>query len=194
MVVIQKFGQMSTGEDVYCATLRDDVGNEAVFLNYGATMQSLRVALSSGLRDICLGYDSVKEYETNTGCFGGIVGRCVNRIKPPEVYLQDKRYLLDENRPGMHIHGGNVGFHQKSWSMEYDNDAVVFHLHSPDGEGGYPGNLNVELRISFVKSGVLEMRYAAHTDQTTIINLTNHSYFNLNGHNSGDARSQKLQI
>ena len=195
MVTIEKFGETSKGEDVYALTLKDGAGNSAVFLNYGATMQSFNVALSRGRqRDICLGYDTIKEYEENNGCFGGTIGRCVNRIVPPEVTIDGKLYHLDENRPNMHIHGGSNGFHQKIWSAERDGNIAVFRLTSADGENGYPGALTVEVKIWFAEAGLLEMQYDAYADHATIINLTNHSYFNLDGHNAGAARLQKLSI
>ncbi len=195
MLSIKPFGMTQNNVAVQCATLHDTAGNSVSFLNYGATMQSMIIKDCHGtLRDICLGYDTIAAYQEQNGCFGGLVGRCVNRIKPTQFLLDDHLHILSENRPGLHIHGGFVGFHQKIWDMSACEDTLLLTLFSPDGEEGYPGDLTVTLHVRFSSPGTVEMTYRAITNKETIINLTNHSYFNLDGHAAGDARLQNLKI
>lgn len=195
MVAIEPFGWTKDGRPVKKAVLTDGFGNSASFLDFGATMQGIEIQLPSGEhRDVCLGYDDVYSYETLTGCFGGLIGRSANRIRPAEVEIDQQRYVLSENRNGFHMHGGFVGFHQRIWKLMTMDDGIVLSLDSPDGDEGYPGNLHVEIRVRFVARGVLEMHYDAVSDRTTMIALTNHSYFNLNGHAAGNALQQRVWI
>lgn len=195
MVAIEPFGRTKDDVPVNRAVLTDGFGNFASFLDFGATMQGIEIQLPCGeRRDVCLGYDDVHSYETLTGCFGGLIGRSANRIRPAEVEIDHQRYALSENRNGFHMHGGFAGFHQKVWKLKSLGDGIVLSLDSPDGEEGYPGNLHVEIKVRFVARGVLEMHYDAVSDRATMIALTNHSYFNLNGHAAGDALQQKVWI
>ncbi len=195
MYDVEEFGFTRKGEAVKKIILRDGAGNAADFLNYGATMQSLWIADGCGeIKDVCLGYDTISEYENADGCFGGLIGRCANRIANSRFILDGQTYMLSPNHGEHHIHGGYEGFHQKIWNYELLDSAVLFSLSSPDGEEGYPGNLTVNVKYSWAEPGVLCIDYDAAADRHTLINLTNHAYFNLDGHDSGRATDEVLQI
>lgn len=190
MVIQKPFGTANGGKDVFRFFLEDGAGNQAVVLNYGAVLQQLWVAG----RDVCLGYDTLAEYEAATSCFGSTMGRCTGRIADRRVTLSGKTWLLSENRENLHMHGGFQGFHKKVWDWEVLENGVRFTYVSPHGEEGYPGNLTIHVTYHWAADGVLELEYDGCSDAETVINITNHSYFNLNGHNSGDAMGHSLQI
>lgn len=190
MVTRQPFGVTAEGKEIVQFRLEDSAGNRAVVLNYGAVLQALWV---EG-RDVCLGYDTLAEYEQANSCFGSTMGRCTGRIADRKVTLSGKTCYLSENRENLHMHGGFQGFHKKVWLWEVLENGVRFTYRSPDGEEGYPGNLTVHVTYRWAAAGVLEVEYDGCSDAETVINLTNHSYFNLDGHDSGDAMGQRLQI
>lgn len=190
MVTAEPFGRTAEGKEVFQFHLEDDAGNRAVVLNYGAVLQQLWVAG----RDVCLGYDTLVEYEAATSCFGSTMGRCTGRIADRKITLSGKTWLLSENRENLHMHGGFQGFHKKVWDWEILENGVRFTYLSPHGEEGYPGNLTIHVTYRWADDGVLELEYDGCSDAETVINLTNHSYFNLDGHDSGDAMGQRLQI
>lgn len=187
---IQPFGITADGREIHKITLTDGAGNTAQVINYGAVLQALVV----GGTDVCLGYDSVAEYEAANSCFGSTMGRCTNRIGGSKFTLSGKTYHLSENRKGFQIHGGFQGFHKKVWDYQLTDNGVMLIYISSDGEEGYPGNLTATVTYRWESDGVLELLYDCVSDAETVVNLTNHSYFNLNGHNSGSAMGHKLQI
>lgn len=187
---VSPFGITAEGVKIDKIALTDEKGNTACLINYGAVLQALYI----GNRDVVLGYDSVGEYEAANSCFGSTMGRCTNRIGGACFTLSGKTYHVSENRKGFHIHGGFQGFHKKVWSYTLTEKGVTFTYHSCDAEEGYPGNLTAKVSYSWVSPGVLELCYDCISDQETVINLTNHSYFNLNGHDSGSAMDHELQI
>ena len=127
-----------------------------------------------------MGYDTIEEYEKNDGYLGATVGRFANRIKDGKFSLNGKEYTLALNDGKNHLHGGNVGFNKYIWNAKEIADGVEFSIVSPDGDEGYPGTLNLKTAIT-LKDGALSFEYTAVSDKDTVINLTNHSYFNLNG-------------
>lgn len=164
----------------------------AEILDYGATIHSIVVPdLNGEPTDVVLGYDSLDEYVKNGGCFGGTVGRFANRIGGASFELNGKRYPLFANNGANHLHGGKLGFHKRMWKAHAEEDGVVFEIFSPDGDEGYPGNLNLQVKFSW-RGNALELYYRAECDQDTIVNFTNHVYFNLD--DSPDVQQQLLKI
>ena len=191
----QPFGTLCDGTQVFCWTLTNEKGLQAEILDYGVTIRSLMVPDQKGTPvDVVLGYDRLEEYVDARGSYlGATVGRFANRIKGAEFELNGKTYTLYANNGANHLHGGKQGFDKYVWSGKQVGDAVVFSRLSPDGEEGYPGNLQVQVTVGW-QGDSLVLQYRAETDQDTVINLTNHSYFNLNGAGNGDINGHILQI
>lgn len=164
-------------------------GLEVTLLDYGATLQSIRVPTADGPVEVLLNYPDPQDYRGEPFCLGSTVGRYAGRIGAAKFRLGDELYLLDRNDAdhGHCLHGGSGGFHQKTWAVDEDpnSNAVAFEIESPDGDQGFPGNLKVVTRYTLVSSMVLQIDYYAQSDADTVINLTNHAYFNLNGDGSG---------
>ncbi len=139
-----------------------------------------------------LGYDTGAEYEARDGNLGSTIGRVGNRIGGASFSLGGKTYELAKNNGVNHLHGGILGFGRRMWRMEANGDSVVFERLSPDGEEGYPGNLQVRVTYTLTPDGALHIAYDADTDADTLVNLTNHAYFNLDG--GGSAEAHRLQI
>ena len=185
------FGRSIFGENVTCWCVETEMMRLAV-LDYGATVRSLCVKDAAGeWVDVVLGYDTLAEYEANDGYLGAVVGRVCNRIAGAEFELDDARYPLYKNDGENHLHGGKRGFDKYVWTAEPLADGVHFSRVSPDGEEGYPGTMHVSVSYH-VEGTALRIDYAAESDRNTLCNLTNHSYFNLNG--GGSALGHTLQI
>lgn len=184
------FGVTKDGESVsvYC------IKNEALaveIMEYGAAIRSLRVHHGGAWTDVVLGYDTLREYEKNDGYLGACIGRVGNRIGGAAFTLNGKDYRLAGNDGENHLHGGVRGFDKYVWSAEMLPDGVRLTRVSPDGEEGYPGTMCAA--VSYRLCGdTLTMAYEASADRDTLCNLTNHSYFNLNG--SGSVLGHTLQI
>lgn len=175
------FGTTADGREVTCYKITAESGMEAEILDYGATVRTLTVPDKKGnMVDVVMGYDTIEEYEKNDGYLGATVGRFANRIKDGKFSLNGKEYTLALNDGKNHLHGGNVGFNKYIWNAKKIADGVEFSIVSPDGDEGYPGTLNLKTAIT-LKDGALSFEYTAVSDKDTVINLTNHSYFNLNG-------------
>lgn len=185
MITIKPFGSLTDGRPAHLFELR----NSSMFLrisDYGGTIVSVFAPDKTGeLRDIVLGFDNVSAYELHCDYFGAIIGRHANRIKNGEFRLNDKTYLLALNNGPNHMHGGIKGFDKKLWDYTIKDDTLILHYFSPDMEEGYPGNLEVYVQYSLSEDNCLEIQYTARCDSDTVVNLTNHSYFNLSGHDSG---------
>lgn len=188
------FGTLADGTAVTCWTLTNENGLTVEVLDYGATIRSLLVPDRKGNPvDVVLGYDTLEGYVQNGGYFGATIGRFANRIGGGRFMLNGKEYTLHTGSDGNHCHGGRIGFDKAVWKAKQLEHAVEFSHVSPDGEEGYPGNLTVTVTMGW-KGNTLELRYQAQSDQDTILNLTNHSYFNLNGDGSGDVLGHQMQI
>lgn len=188
------FGKTSDGQQVDLYTL-SNAGIQVGILNLGGIVNFLKVPDKRGiLTDIVLGYDTVAEYEQNDGYFGALIGRCANRIAQGRFTLGGKEYNLYRNNGDNHLHGGRVGFDRKIWQANVENNRLVLTLTSPDGDEGYPGRLDVSVSHSLSDDGTFTWEYAARTDKDTVCNLTNHTYFNLSGHDSGPVSEQILSI
>lgn len=190
MIKIMKhsFGKTKNGVEVFNYSLKGEI--EAEISSYGATLVSLKVPDKNGnMKDVVLGYDTLSDYESNSKYLGATVGRCCNRIDNGRFVLNDEKFVLSINDNGNHLHGGTEGFDAKVWNAEETDNGVRFSYVSPDGEEGYPGNLNVSVTYS-LKDKALIINYSAVCDNDTICNITNHSYFNL----GTDILNQKVKI
>ena len=155
---------------------------DIVICNYGCTIVSINVPDKNGQKtNIVAGFGSLEAYEHNPHYFGCTVGRFANRIAFGKFSIDDEQYQLDCNNGKNHLHGGTNAFHTKVWKAEETSDGLKFHYLSKDGEEGYPGNLDVTVKFSFADNNKLVIGYTATTDKPTILNLTNHTYFNLSG-------------
>ena len=187
------FGKLQDGREVTAAELRNGAGASLTLLDYGATVQSLRVPDRNGESvDVVLGYDSAAEYERNGDYLGATIGRVGNRIGGAVFSLNGKTYTLAKNDGENHLHGGKEGFDRKMWQMTAEDGSLVCRRLSPDGEENYPGNLSVQVRFILSDDNCLRIVYDADTDADTLVNLTNHSYFNLNG--GGSVLGHRLQL
>lgn len=193
-IINRPFGTLADGTIVTCWALTNEFGMTAEILDYGVTVRSIVVPDRDGKPvDVVLGYDTLEEYMSNGGYLGATIGRFANRIGGAGFTLNGKEYKLYAAKGLHHAHGGKVGFDKRVWSAEQTGDAVRFFRVSPDGEEGYPGNLQVSVTIGWVGNS-LRIFYEATTDQDTILNLTNHSYFNLNGEGNGNVHEHVMQI
>ena len=192
-ITFSEFGKLTDGRTVTAATLTNRNGASLTVLDFGATIQSLCVPnRDGGLTDVVLGYDSAAEYLQNGDYLGATIGRVGNRIANAEFSLNGVRYQLAKNDGENHLHGGAEGFDRKFWKMAAQRDSLLCWRTSPDGEEGYPGNLQVRVCFTLTDDNRLRLEYDADTDADTLVNLTNHSYFNLNG--SGDVLGHRVQI
>lgn len=188
------FGTLEDGSPVYCWTLTNENGLQAQVLDYGVIIRSLVVPDNNGnLVDVVLGCDTLEEYVSDDAYFGATIGRFANRIRQAQFRLNEALYTLYANDGENHLHGGSKGFNKFLWDSRREDDRVVFSRVSLHGEEGYPGNLAVGVTIGW-EGNSLCIRYEAQTDRDTILNLTNHSYFNLNGAGSGDVHGHLLQV
>ncbi len=190
------FGTLSDGREVSLYKIINAKGESVSFIDYGAAIVSIMVHDREGnLKDIALGCDNAAAYEQQTACLGAVPGRYANRIEKGTFVLNGKTFHLAVNNGPNHLHGGPTGFHRRLWNGEIcDDNTVIFTRLSCDGEEGYPGNLMVCVKYTFDQASRLSICYQALSDQDTILNLTNHTYFNLNGHDSGSVEGQELQI
>ncbi len=193
MITTTKFGKTADGREVLAFTLRD--GNaSATVLNFGGILQSLVVPDKNGTpTDVVLGYNTVQGYEQNGGYLGALIGRFGNRIGKGKLTVDGKDYQLFCNDRGNHLHGGKEGFNKKIWAHAVDGEELVLSYLSPDGEENYPGNLQVQV-VYTLRGGELRLRYRAVADKKTVLNLTNHAYFNLNGEGDGTVLDHVLWI
>ena len=185
------FGVTKNGEEVRELDL--DNGTLAVkLITFGGIIRTLTVPGRDGPVDVVLGYDTLAEYENGEGYFGALIGRYANRIARGRFALDGKEYALAQNDGSNHLHGGNVGYSHRVWTVEEADDAkAVLTLDSPDGEEGYPGRLQVKVTYT-LEGNALSIHYEAISDRDTPCNLTNHSYFNLNG--GGSAMGHRLWL
>ncbi|MDQ6788357.1 MAG: galactose mutarotase [Acidobacteriota bacterium] len=195
----EMFGKTPDGKIIDIYTLKNSKNAEAKITNYGAIVSSLKVPDRKGnFADIVLGYDALESYLKDTFYIGGIVGRYANRIAKGKFTLNGKEYTLAINNNDNHLHGGVKNFEIVVWnakpSMNNNGASLELTYYSKDGEENYPGNLMVKVVYTLTENNELKIEYSATTDQDTIINLTNHSYFNLAGADSGSITKHVLQI
>lgn len=186
-------------QDVHCYTLANSNGVSVKILDYGAIINALKVPGRSGNADIILGFDNLYGYLQGHPFFGAIAGRVANRIPDGLFTLDGREYQLGVNAPfGNHLHGGFRGFDKYVWqSSAYEENGKQFvrlTRVSPGGEEGYPGNLDTTITYSLSQDNVFRFDVSATTDEPTIVNVVQHSYFNLAGHDKGDIRGHELTI
>jgi len=182
----QAFGKTADGQAVDIYTLTNARGMEARITNYGGVVVSLKAPDRSGkMDDVTLGYENLDGYLTDKRFFGGIIGRYGNRIAKGKFSLNGQTYTLVTNNGENHLHGGTKGFDKQIWQATEINDpknpGLKLTYLSKDGEEGYPGNLSVTVVYTLTNDNELKIEYGATTDKDTVVNLTNHSYFNLAG-------------
>jgi len=171
------------GRDVFVFTLTNAKGNAVAVTNYGAAVMEILVPDRNGaMGDVVLGFPTADGYKNNPPFLGVTVGRYANRIANGRFTLNGREYALACNEnPFSHLHGGNAGFNKKVWEAEIQGDKLKLTYVSPDGEEGYPGKLTANVEITWNDDSELVLAYEAVSDKDTIVNLTNHSYFNLGG-------------
>lgn len=184
------------GKPVDLFTLRNKAGMIAQVTNYGAKLVTLIVPDRDGrFDDIVMGYDSLERYRGGNANFGSTVGRYANRIGNAAFTLDGQTYALTKNDGPNTLHGGAVSFRQVVWdARQSDPASVALTYLSKDGEEGFPGNLSVRVVYSLTDANELKIEYQATTDKPTVVNLTNHSFFNLAGHGNGDILGEVLEV
>lgn len=189
------FGNLK-GQPVELLELADAAsGLRVELLTLGAAIRALWVPDRKGNpTDVVLGYDTAVEYAAQDACFGGTIGRCANRIAGAAFSLDGTHWPLTANEGANQLHGGAVGFHKRVWTVaDMGETHVTFTLDSPHGEEGYPGNLHTAVTYTLA-GNTLTVGYGAVTDADTVVNLTNHAYFNLAGHTGGLVADHRLTL
>lgn len=190
------FGRTKKGEEAHLYLLENKNGVKAYLTDYGAALVRLLVPdKNNELRDVVLGYDDTAGYEQGDVFFGATVGRNANRVGGAHVEIAGKVYKLEKNDNDNNLHSGTHYYNKRLWDVvEQADDHVAFVLHSPDGDQGYPGAFDMHVTYTLDDSNELTIHYVAVPDQDTVINMTNHSYFNLNGHASGTVLGHKVTV
>lgn len=182
------FGRLCDGTDVYCYTLKNQYIT-ATILNYGAIIKELLIRE----RNTVLGYNTLAEYETDSYYLGAVIGRVAGRMPDGRLIVSGQTYQLEQNNGNNHLHGGNQGFNKKVWDvLEYSSDKIRLIYHSSHMEENYPGNIDIVVEYR-LEGTTFILEYQAQSDRETVINLTNHSYFNL-GDKLKDISQHFLQI
>lgn len=197
MIVRELFGKLPNGSDVYAYTLTNASDTAVRILNFGGIVQSIRTKDAAGnAADVVCGFDSVDGYMNSGGYQGALIGRYGNRIRNASFKLDGVTYDLYKNDGENHLHGGKCGFDKKIWSVAEAGTtaepSLVLTAVSSDGEESYPGTLTVTVTYTLTVSGAFSIHYVAMTDRTTIVNLTNHAYFNLSGYENGNIGTHML--
>ncbi len=195
----QPFGKTQDGQQVDLYTLTNKNGMQVAISNFGGTIVSIKVPDKSGnIADVVLGYDDVSGYEGGKAYFGGTIGRYANRIGGAKFSLDGKTYKLPANDGPNTLHAGITGFNKHIWTARDASgpagQALELTYLSKDGEEGFPGNLSAKVVFTLTSSNSLKVDYSATTDKDTVINLTNHSYFNLAGQGNGDILNHELMM
>ncbi len=186
----------ANGYKVYLYTLKNKSGMTVQLTNYSCALVSAAVPDKNGkMTDVVLGYDDLKGYIAGGSSQGALIGRYANRIANAEFTLNGKTYKLVKNCGEHTLHGGGIGFNKRVWTIDAEGEnSVTFGYFSPDGEENFPGNLKVQCKYMLTDDNEIKLEYSASSDADTIINLTNHSYFNLGGVHGGSVMNTVLQI
>lgn len=197
---VRVFGRQKDGLEVDCCTLKNKNGMSAEFLTYGCRVAKLYVpGKNRKSENVVLGHDTVAEYEAPSDVLGAVIGRYANRIGGAQFHIGEKVYHLAKNEGPNILHSAPVGWQNCVWRIKCSNNdddapSVTFAYHSPDGESGFPGNVDAEVAYTLTTDNALMIEYRARTDAETPLSLTNHTYFNLTGDSSKSVLSQELQI
>lgn len=193
-VTKEKMGVTPAGEEVYSYTICSPDGIKAEILNLGCIIRSLVVSKNDREYDVVLGRETLEDYFHNAGCLGCTVGRFANRIKNATFAIGDKKFVCKPNQNGHLLHSGADNFGIRVWEENaVGDDYISLKIISPDGEGDFPGELTVVATFE-LKGKLLKIRYEATSNKETVVNMTNHSYFNLNGHDSGSVCNHNLKV
>lgn len=193
------FGVLPDGKEVSVFTVKNKNGLELSAMNYGGRITSLLVPDANGtFGNVVLAYDSLDKYLSDTDYVGAIIGRCAGRISNAQFLLDGKQYNLNKNEGQNSLHGGSKGFHTKWWHIQEkrarEGNALRLTASSLDGEEGYPGKLNVEVWYILTDSNELLIRYSAVCNKKTVVNLTNHTYYNLSAGVDATVENHTLQV
>ena len=189
----------ANGYKAYLITLKNKNGMSASFTNYGGAIVNLCVPnKNNGFTDVMLGYDDIDGYLNGKSCQGALIGRYGNRIGGAKFTLNGKEYVLAKNNGENCLHGGNIGYNKRVWNVygisDGDNPCVAFSYVSPDGEENFPAEIKIIVRYILTAQNSLKIEYSAVSDGDTIINMTNHAYFNLGGYDTDNILNTKLQL
>lgn len=197
-IIKRTYGKTKDGVEAYIFELKNTKGMTAMITNFGGVVLSLYVPDREGnFEDVVLGYDKLEDYIKPGPYFGAIVGRYANRIEKGYFKLNGIEYKLARNNGENHLHGGLLGFDKVLWEANIINgekEALELSYTSKDMEEGYPGNLKVKVTYELTEDNALKLDYFAISDKDTVVNLTNHSYFNLSGHSSGHILNHQVRI
>ena len=191
----ETFGKTAKGETVTKWTMTNSHGNSISVLDWGCLIQSIKIKdKHQNIKDIVMGFDQPEDYERAGGFIGATIGRCANRIVGGTFTLEGEQYHLFCNEGKNHLHGGKEGFHKKMWNCipNQEENRLRLSYMSPDGEEGYPGNLWVTITLTWTENNELIFETSAISDKTTVFNLTNHSYFDLNGEFTEESACEQL--
>ncbi len=189
------WGVTPEGEPIIRYTMTNAHSESVVLSNYGGAIVGISVRDKEGkIEDVALGYPNWNDYVSDGPAMGKSVGRFANRIARGKFTLNGKDYRLAINNGPNALHGGPTGFHNRVWGARVEGNRVVFNYLSGDGEEGYPGELTVEVCYDWDDNANLVITYFGRSEADTIINLTNHVYFNLDGHDSGTVKNHKMQL
>jgi aldose 1-epimerase len=196
---VEPFGVLEDGRAVDLFVLTTSQGIEVRLTNYGGIVVAVRTPDRAGnLDDVVLGFDQLRDYVRDTGYQGCLIGRYANRIANGHFVLEDEPFSLEKNDGEHHLHGGPRGFHKSLWGARpFEDDrgsGVELDHRSVDGDGGYPGNLSVNVTYVLTDGGELAIDYRARSDRDTVVNLTQHSYFNLDGAVRGDILDHEVVL
>ena len=195
MEITKKLWGAARGKDIYLYTIKNASGAYVELGSVGAAIVGIHVPDASGaLANVVIGYPDPLSYFADGPCAGKIPGRFANRIGRGKFTLDGKEYTLPINNSVNHLHGGPNGFQNQVWESRIEGDAVEFMYFSEDGEAGYPGNLKVVAHYEWSDENVLRLSITAETDAPTVVNLTNHAYFNLDGESSGSVLEHELRL
>lgn len=192
----EAFGSIQSGKKATLYILENKNHTVVKVTDFGATLVSVLFADKDGvMKDMVLGYDDAASYEKGTSCFGATIGRNGNRIKDARFTIDGKEWVIEANENGNSLHSGKNGFNHLMWEMKESGDNyVTFYHYSPQEEQGFPGNMHVTVTYTLDDEDTVHITYHAKADADTVMNFTNHSYFNLAGHDSGVMLDQKLQL
>lgn len=190
----ESFGTSKNGEAVSVYLLQNKNGMKVRVTDYGASLVSIIVPDRNGnMTDVLLGYDNVTGYETHTCYFGAVIGRNGNRIADAQLTINGTTYSLDQNDNENNLHSGEKGMDTKVWEVQNASDtSITLTCKSADREQGFPGNMDAQVTYVLTDDNAVEIHYEAVSDQDTVANFTNHAYFNLSGHASGEVLGQEL--
>ncbi len=194
-IIREIWGSTADGREIIRYTLTNSSGASVSLSNIGAGIVSVLVPDKDGnMADVALGYKNPLDYFADGPCLGKVPGRYANRIAKGKFTLDGKEYELPVNNGPNHLHGGPEGFQNKIWESRIENDGVEFMYCAEDGEMGYPGAVKVVARYEWSEENELRLTFTAESDAPTVINLTNHAYFNLDGEDSGSVFDHELRL